>query len=227
MSKDVEAKRWLQDSEASARTKRSYFVVHSSMDLQVTPYRFLVIAALLGTGTPFQPGYSQSAKAERLRGIDSVQVVIEDLDETARDVGLSVQFVRTKVELELRKAGIRVYEAKGGPYLYVNVNVIGTTKQKPSLAFAFNVDVQMNRMVLFAEELGSVLVDRGPPERIKEAVTVLDVVDLVARTRHATVWSASMIGVAPRDRAQDSLTSAIVELLEQFMNDYLSVHPAR
>jgi len=66
-----------------------------------------------------------------LKGIDSVQVVI-DLTDTGKVSELDKYIIRTDVELKLRGAGMRVLseeeesKAPGSPYLYLNVNLVGT-----------------------------------------------------------------------------------------------------
>src|SRR5438132_243990 len=60
-----------------------------------------------------------------LKGLLGVEVVVQDLSQSATDAGLTVDALRTEVELKLRFAGIKVLSARelapGRPYLYVQV----------------------------------------------------------------------------------------------------------
>jgi hypothetical protein len=65
-----------------------------------------------------------------LKGIDGVQVLVEDLSDSAKALGLEKETIQTDVELKLRLAGMRVLSDEednntpGMPYLYVNVRVV-------------------------------------------------------------------------------------------------------
>jgi hypothetical protein len=60
-----------------------------------------------------------------LRGMGSLHVVVEQLPEGARQLGLSEESLRTDVELKLRQNGITVTDVKGSQaLLYVAVNVV-------------------------------------------------------------------------------------------------------
>jgi len=66
-----------------------------------------------------------------LQGIGEVQVVI-DLGDSGKVSELDKYTIRTDVELKLRAAGMHVLseqeatKALGNPYLYLNVNLVGT-----------------------------------------------------------------------------------------------------
>jgi len=74
---------------------------------------------------------SVTLDVKSLKGIDGVQVVI-DLTDTGKVSDLDKYTIRTDVELKLRAAGLRVLseeeeaKAPGSPYLYLNVNLVGT-----------------------------------------------------------------------------------------------------
>ena len=79
-------------------------------------------------------------KSYPLKGIDTIFVLIETLDEDAREAGVNVERLKTVVELRLRREGIVVAEELDGtiPYLYVNISVAGK---------AFHVSLDLNERV--------------------------------------------------------------------------------
>jgi hypothetical protein len=86
---------------------------------------------------------------ESLRGLQGVEVVIEDIKSDAQGDGLSQEALRAAVELILRSRGIRVLipsersATPSKPYLYVHV---GTDKNS-SGQYAFNVRVELHQAV--------------------------------------------------------------------------------
>jgi len=76
-----------------------------------------------------QPSVPLDVKS--LKGMGEVQVVV-DLSDTGKVSELDKYTIRTDVELRLRAAGMRVLseqeetKAPGSPYLYLNVNLVGT-----------------------------------------------------------------------------------------------------
>jgi hypothetical protein len=67
----------------------------------------LILVLLLLASTGAQGGDTEGERAT-LRGLDGVQVVVEDLQPDVERNGLTRQQLQTDVELRLRKAGIRV-----------------------------------------------------------------------------------------------------------------------
>jgi hypothetical protein len=86
---------------------------------------------------------------ESLRGLQGVEVVIEDIKSDAQADGLSQEALRAAVELIIRSRGIRVLtpsersEMPSKPYLYVHV---GTDKNS-SGQYAFNARVELHQAV--------------------------------------------------------------------------------
>jgi hypothetical protein len=75
---------------------------------------------------------SQSARAQDpdgLKGINSVYVIVEDVPEAAKKLGLATKSIQTRVELELLLAGMSVatledgHKLPGRPHFYVRVTL--------------------------------------------------------------------------------------------------------
>ena len=139
---------------------------------------------------------------ESLRGVKSFGVLIEELDHTALDLGLSVPDIQTAVELRLRLAGMKIVTAResfslpGSPYLYVQVSTVG----KVPGAIAYNVDLYFQQ---------DVILERNTNSKIFGAST----------------WSAGTIGTAGSAVASDAIKQLLAKLTDEFLNAYLTVNP--
>jgi hypothetical protein len=89
----------------------------------------LLIVSMLSGSRAY--GQGSPATANTLKGLSGVQVLIEELNDAAKALGLDTAAIQTDVELKLRMAGLRVLSDEeerstpDRPWLYVNVNVVG------------------------------------------------------------------------------------------------------
>jgi hypothetical protein len=112
--------------------------------------RSAVMAMLMTLGC-LDPSLAQTRDQQResLRGLQGVEVVVEDIKPDAQMDGLSQESIRATVELILRSKGIRVLtqaersETVSKPLLYVSV---GTDKQA-SGQYSFSVRVELYQAV--------------------------------------------------------------------------------
>jgi hypothetical protein len=106
-----------------------------------------VIVLTAGVPAPGVHAQDEDHANATLKGIKAVLVLVEDLPDGAKMLGLTTESIQTDVELKLRLAGMRVVTRNewlpiaGNPYLYVRVNV---TKG----AQAGSVEVDLNQDVL-------------------------------------------------------------------------------
>lgn len=132
-----------------------------------------------------------------LKGLKGVQVVVNDLDNDAKSIGLTLDRLQTATELALRRNRIRVLtyrerlEIRGNPTLHVNIN---------AFANVFYVDVSL------AE---AARLERSP------RIAVVSV----------RVWEKSIIGAHGRD--PDFIVKSVEQLVERFCNDYLKANPTK
>ena len=113
--------------------------------------RYFVIATFMALiGFPLSPAdAAPPEQRESLRGLQGVEVVIEDIKSDAQVDGLSQDALRAAVELILRSRGIRVLtqsERSGlpsKPYLYVHVD----TDKTSSGQYSFNARVELHQAV--------------------------------------------------------------------------------
>ena len=143
-----------------------------------------------------------AADKESLRGIRELAVVIEPLGNEVEGAGLTVDGIRTDVELKLRLAGIKVLtlaesvQLPGSPFLYVNATV-QLSKTNSGLA-TFAISVTLNQAVRLIRD-GSI-------------------------TSLASTWHTGGSGSIGKDNLRQ-LRDPIKDHVDEFINDYLSVNP--
>jgi hypothetical protein len=138
-----------------------------------------------------------SVDRSTLRGITSVPVLIEQLSPDAISHGLTKDQIQTDVELRLRKAGITVPDAVGsGPYLYVHVGLM-KDRELDGL-YVIYYDVSFHQLVF---------------------VVPTDVYSVVP------TWSASSFGDVGGYNLAPTVRSTVADLVDEFINAYLSVNP--
>lgn len=88
------------------------------------------------------------SEAETLRGLDAVQVIVEELHDDARHIGLTTASLREEIEQTIEKAGIALLtlaervEHERRPYLYINCNFLYV--ESIELA-SFSIDVEAHQ----------------------------------------------------------------------------------
>ncbi len=139
-----------------------------------------------------------------LTGLKAVQVMVEDLHPDAERDGLHRTTIQTDVELKLRQAGIKVLtEAEslaspGMPYLYINVGTLPPETQRGLYAYSIAVRLQQNARL-----------ERDPRILVASAAT----------------WSAPVqFGTVGTTNLQQ-LRGTVKDLVDQFINAWLSVNP--
>jgi len=140
---------------------------------------------------------AQDLNDNSLKGITAVSVVVENLPEGAKVLGLTAETIQTDVELKLRLAGMQVVPAiesakyNGAPYVYVNVNLTDGAE-----AVSIMVELEQDATLLRnGQYVGSV-----------------------------PTWSKSMIISHPTTQA---LRDSTKDLTDRFLNTWLSVNPRK
>jgi hypothetical protein len=155
-------------------------------------------------------GSSDSLRAEYdamrialLRGLDGVEVLIENLPDGTKSIGFTKQQLQTDVELLLRKVGIPVNRnaMSNDNYLYVNIMAVELpVNGKKSGKFCYNVIVYHNQVVNIV---------RDP-----------------SINTFGVMWHRSQLGYAPSRASAYRRIREIVEILvNMFSNEYLTANP--
>ena len=121
--------------------------------------------------------------------------------------------IKTGVELKLRQSGVGVIEREwletpGFPMLRATVGLYEAKATGPSEEYifyssSFRLDLRQ-----------AVLLKRDP-----------DVASGKNEAIMATTWEAEQVGYAPRDDLREQIRRTAGDLVEEFLNDYLSVNP--
>jgi len=134
------------------------------------------------------------------KGLGPIAVVVQDIDPEAVREDFNVSVIKNDVEVELRKAGIRVVDrseltdASGRPYLFVVIHLV-----KGSLnTFTYHTELRFHQ---------NASMTRNP-----------DVVLSVP------TWSRSVTGMERANKMM-SVRDKIREMLMVYINEYLAANP--
>jgi hypothetical protein len=140
---------------------------------------------------------------DTLRGVSSVYVLVEKLDQAIEQMGLTRVALRTDVELQLRQYGIKVLDSDEwmatptAPDLYLKVNVMPLTED-PIPVLAVSIEVRLDQQVWLV---------RDPTVRCS-----------------AATWHTSTVWRIPRARLL-AMREVVKDQVSKFINDYLAVNP--
>jgi hypothetical protein len=145
-------------------------------------------------------GFDTEEQRKSLAGLQRIEVVIEKQQTELESVGLTAAALRTDVELKLRLAGIKVITpadavVPGFPALYVNV--LAVTGPEP---WAWETHVAL---------LQKVRLDRDQTIVVYNAVT----------------WWDASVGIVGSSGIARVVRNATKDLVDKFINAYLSVNP--
>lgn len=162
--------------------------------------RTIELVLLLVCGQ-FGQAMASDSKADRdtLRGIKTIQVVVLDISADAIKDGLTVQQIRTDVELRLRKAGVVVVDdlPKSNRHLTIMAACVKRAYEGTSV-YAYDVTVSFDQ----------------------PAITVSNNVLAVLST-----WSVGSVGLAGSSNMSRFVRETIGNFVDEYINAYLSVNP--
>jgi len=137
---------------------------------------------------------------ETLRGLPGVTVVVEPLQDSAEQDGLTRHLLQDEVEHQLQAAGIRVLtqdewrRTPGSPYLYVSVSAL----KKSNGLYAYSIEVCLNQLVTLLRN-----------QNIQE---------------FAETWETREVGAVGKNQLV-SVQKSVAAHVNIFIRDYLSVNP--
>jgi len=169
------------------------------LNIQISTRIIVVFCALLAV----KLAGAADPDVESLRGISSLYVLVENLRHADELRGLTVQDIRRDVELRLRMAGIKVLTEEEmlstmSPYLYVNVIVV-PSRDRPGLV-VFAISCELKQMVTVTRD---------------SSITTM-----------AATWDTGEAGLVGSDNT-DRIRNHINDLVDEFINAYLSVNPKK
>ena len=152
---------------------------------------------------PSEPKFGTDA--DSFRGLQHIGVLVEKLRHQEQ-AGLSDATLKTSVELKLRQNGINVpNDGDPGyslfPYIYVNVNLMSVYEGR-SFIYAIDVEFRRHLQAYIPTTKETVYVDASP-------------------------WDRATLGITSAREASSTIREAVNDLLDAFLNVYLSVNPKK
>jgi len=142
------------------------------------------------------------SEVRSLRGLSGVEVVIENLTEEERALGLKAEQLQGDVQSRLRESGIRVLtsddRAPGRPWLYMRVFTLKSTSVP---LVSFFVVAQLHQ---------DATLERNPDSHLG-----------------ATTWDAGAGGLAGLGAIAEAVSGTVRDLAEKFSGDFLAVNAGR
>lgn len=135
-------------------------------------------------------------KRRPLEGLKEVGLLVEHLKPEVGKYGLRQRDLRTQMELQLRRNGIKVTDALSGGYLYLNVNVVLEEEQ---MIRAANVSIEYQEPVMLV---------RNPNIRC-----------------NAVTWDSSNTHLGSIQGLAQIVAESVASLVDEFSNDYLAANP--
>lgn len=147
---------------------------------------------------------SEETVTRPLRGLTAIFILVEDIDPDIQGKGeITKEQIQTDVELKLRMAEIKVvskeeyFKIPGKPFLYVNLNAI---KNSTVTYIVYHINISLNQ---------EVYLERDSKTNV-----------------YANTWDKHAIGLI-RENKVDRIRDHIKDLVDIFINDFLSVNPKR
>ena len=162
--------------------------------------RLMVVVVLLsGLGSQ---AWAAESRLDSLKGVKNLSVLVEHLNDKAKEAGLTNEDLQTTAELRLRAAGITVIsdaEALASkewiPYIYVDVNLM-KIPDREQYAYSIVVECMQAARVIS-----------------NKAFTI------------AVTWDTKGMGVSGSSRTKQTIKEKVADLCDKFANDFLSVNP--
>ena len=140
----------------------------------------------------------REGEREMLRGLNGVLVVVEGVKKEVEDKGLTTDALRTCVELQLRKAGIKI----------LNSSITDTRAMVEAPLLALNVGAVVSDSGFVAYHISLEHSELGQFKRNGMPCS-------------ATMWARSYTGTVGVNNLKKKITELVSEMADQYANDYL------
>ncbi len=141
-------------------------------------------------------------EARILVGVKGIYVTITDLNEDTKSAGLTKEQLKTDVELKLRLAAIEVNsqpEWRSSKHEGLFVVTIATDTDDDSPSIAYTVAVELSQLSKLP---------RRPYARV-----------------FAPTWGTGTVGTCPKNEFPQEARKHVKDLVDKFINDYLTANP--
>jgi len=146
-------------------------------------------------------------RREPLKGIQGIYLLIESLDPDAKELGITNESLKTKIELKLRLAGIRVHSKEEAlkslgiiPLLYVHLHITSVASSTTNIyAVYISIELQENATIKRNNQFGL-----------------------------ASVWQQDALAVSnTKEGTLRERNEFLNMMIDTFLNDYLAVNPKK
>jgi hypothetical protein len=145
---------------------------------------------------------------QMLAGLSGVNVfVLPPSPAVLKAFAVSRSDITTQVELHLRQAGLRIIEknnTNAPPLLFISINSTAPASEDCPL-YAVSIDLQLLQVGRLVHTVG------GPEQKIN----------------YLGVWHAHRAYLYGTDAAQMHFRRNVIDVVDQFLNDYLAANPKR
>jgi hypothetical protein len=166
-----------------------------------------------------------------LAGLKAVDVLIEELTPDTKSMGLSEGLLKTVVELRLRQAGVALLEdlpepdyknmpnpqdkEAWGRFLNSAVQLLNARQQHAKLYLNLHC-LKIRETSLYVYHVQLEVDQEARLDRNNEIWLPL-----------ATTWYRGTLGFASRDQISEAIRGDVSDLVDDFINQYLSANPVR
>jgi hypothetical protein len=161
----------------------------------------IMLAAILGTGAAAL-AQDQDLEDTSMRGLTGIYVLVDKLPEVLKTSGILDVELESQVEIQLKKAGIKIIERpealalRGKPFFYIQVR--GAKPRGQPVYSIFVIGALVQRVSL----------ERDP-----------------SLTGFARTWIITNFSSAEEKELRTQTTFCVWQVAQSFINSYLSVNP--
>ena len=176
----------------------------------LTAKKIAILGAAIFFSFLFSPGKSFSlSDMESLRGLEGVEVLVEELNAELENFNLTMVQIQVDVESKLRMAGIEILskeenekiQPRRKPYLYIQIHSYKPQSRRDVIAF--NVDIALNQKIAIP----------GHP-------------DFKKKSFYAPTWYKSIVGVVGGEKIA-FIRDVVKDLTGKFTEAYLTANPKK
>ena len=188
----------------------------------------VVVAAYVSLASATAAQVTDNSR-DSLAGIGPIKVLVENIPADIEPTGLTMETLRTAVELRLRQNSVPLAD-EADPYLYIDVTALRSSNFV-GYVYGVNVELRQPVQIVHPADFRISALERLNAEvrRRENAQTALPVSDARIATGlivfDASTWNVRSIGAAPLNELRSIVRDYVLDYVDRFINDYLAVNP--
>jgi hypothetical protein len=160
-----------------------------------------------------------------LKYVDELFVVVENLGQDLKEIGLTEEQLKVDMELKLRLAKIQV-SADAMSYLYLKVNGVRWS----DMGLACSISLQFHQRVVIVDQAFYELAITKEGSEKSDSTGVLPIwfTDLLPMSCFASTWDTGSVGFRGiRTDVKGAIRNAVKDKVDEFINDFLAAKQER